>query len=340
MLDVFLNAIISVGNEASAPSANTYKVLFFSLLGIVILSAAVFLIYKKLKYISLFLENALSLLKRYISKAYVGLKGLFIGPIAGFAYCKEQDIFYSTIDAWQRKLGYSRLYDEAASHFGMIVDSEPVYFDYNGKRWLIELWKGQYGMTTGCEVGVYNTKRPDFDVPGISNSTFYDCADDEDMLSISYTLYKNSRELFHRGGIHWWLTGFKLGEFSYPSELVMSISLTLKDKAMLYAFMGGVRNTGYSDNEVVVNENTVHFVFADPRSSQPHSRTMEIVDFMQRYNKQNCDRFKELTKDYSSTASKLAVIRKQDPAIYNSIMNLGGSKKIFYKNVLSKWDRT
>jgi hypothetical protein len=341
MLTVLLDAIISVGNGAYAPPADIYKILFFSLLGIVLLSAAVFLIYKKLRYISLLLGNTLSLLKKYISKAYAGLKGLFIGPIAGFAYSKEQDIFYSTSDAWQRNFGYSRLYDEAAAHFGMIVDSEPVYFNYDGKKWLIEFWKGQYGLTTGCEVGIYNTNHPDFSIPGIISDTFYDCADDEEMLFISYTLYKNGRELFRREGIHWWLTGFKLGEFSQPSELVMNISLTLKDRAMLYAFMGGIRNTGYLDSEIEVNDNTVNFILAGPRSTQPLSRTREMEAFMQRYNKQNCDRFRELTEEYGNTASKLAVVRKKDPAIYNSILNLGGSKKIFYKNgVFGKWNRS
>jgi hypothetical protein len=276
-------------------------------------------------------------LKKYTSKAYVGLKGLLTGPIAGFAYSKEQDIFYSTLNAWQRNFGYSRLYDEAAAHFAMIVDSEPVYFNYGGKKWLIEFWKGQYGMTTGCEVGIYNTKRPDFFIPGIFDETFYDCADDEDMLFISYTLYKNGHELFSREGLHWWLTGFKLGEFSQPSELVMNITLTLKDKEMLNAFLEGIRHTGYSDKDISINGNAVYFKFADPRSAQPLSRTKEIEEFMQRFNKQNCDIFNELTKDYKGTASKLAILREQDPAIYNSVLNLGRSKMISQKyGVLKK----
>lgn len=328
MLTLLLNAINSAVNETAAQPDDTYKILFFSLLGIIILSAVGFLIYKNLKQISLFFRSSFSLLKKYTSRAYAGLKGLLTRPIAGFAYSKEQDIFYSTLNAWQRSFGYSRLYDEATPCFGMIVDSEPVYFDYNGKRWLIEFWKGQYGMTTGCEVGVYNTKRPNFSIPGIFDDTFYECADDEDMLFISYTLHKNGRQMFKREGKHWWLTGFKLGEFSWPSELVMNISLMLKDKVMMDAFMGGISNTGYSNNDIDINGNTVRIVFAKPRSIQPHSRTKEVEEFMQRYNKQNCERFRELTQDYNSTASKLAVLRKQDPAIYNSILDIGRSKMI------------
>ncbi len=53
---------------------------------------------------------------------------------AGYAYDNKQDIFYSKIDAWQRQMGYCRLYDEAASLMGMVVDSEPVFFEYNNKN--------------------------------------------------------------------------------------------------------------------------------------------------------------------------------------------------------------
>ena len=36
-------------------------------------------------------------------------------------------------------------------HSSAIIDCEPIYFSYGGKRWLIELWKGQYALTTGAE---------------------------------------------------------------------------------------------------------------------------------------------------------------------------------------------
>jgi len=338
MLSVLQNCIFSIINGTAAQADDTYKILFYSLLGLIVLSVAAWLIYKMHKKISLFFRDVFSLIKTYTSKAYVGLKGIFTGSIAGFAYSKDQDIFYSTHNAWQRSFGYSRLYDEAAAHFAMIVDSEPVYFDYDGKRWLIEFWKGQYGMTTGCEVGIYNTDRPAFQISGIFDETFYNSASDDDMLFISYTLFKNGRKLFQREGIHWWLTGFRLGEFSHPSELAMDVSITLKDKYMLNAFMHGMRNIGYSDDDMFVNGHTVSFVFDKPHSPQPQSRTKEIENFMQSFNKQNCDIFQELTGDYQKTSSKLVVIRKQNPEIFNSILNLGGSRKVPYKHgVLKKF---
>ncbi|NLV89240.1 MAG: DUF4474 domain-containing protein, partial [Tissierellia bacterium] len=138
----------------------------------------------------------------------------FLRPY-GLAYDPHQDVFYTIIDPWQRKMGYTRLYDEAAVLSFMVLDSEPIYFEYDNKSWMIEFWKGQYGMATGFEIGIYYTSQPD-----LSNKTFnwtlYDCADDENMLKMRFELFKNHVSLIKRKGKHWWLTGFKLGEFSQP----------------------------------------------------------------------------------------------------------------------------
>ena len=56
----------------------------------------------------------------------------------------------------QRYFGYAYAYDAAALAMNAIIDCEPIFFDYAGKTWMIELWKGQYGLETGCEIGVYN----------------------------------------------------------------------------------------------------------------------------------------------------------------------------------------
>ena len=73
----------------------------------------------------------------------------------GFAYDPSKDIFYSLENAWQKEFGYGKLYDDLAPLMNMAIDCEPIYFDYDGKKWLIEFWKGQYGITTGAEIGLY-----------------------------------------------------------------------------------------------------------------------------------------------------------------------------------------
>ena len=104
---------------------------------------------------------------------------------AGFAYDLKNDLFYSVMDCWQREMGYCRLYDEGSADFNMVMHCEPVCFTYNGKRWMIELWKGQYGITTGAEIGIYNTASDDIKTKQFTG-TYYDCASDDERLDMSF----------------------------------------------------------------------------------------------------------------------------------------------------------
>ena len=60
-------------------------------------------------------------------------------------------------DAWQKAFGYLDAYNRAAPYLSMVFDSYPIYFDYEGRTWLVQIWKGQYGICTGCEIGLYYT---------------------------------------------------------------------------------------------------------------------------------------------------------------------------------------
>jgi hypothetical protein len=248
---------------------------------------------------------------------------------AGYNYDPYQDIFYTKIDAWQREMGYSRLYDEAAAPLSMIIDCEPIYFEYDGKRWMIEFWKGQYGMNTGCEVGVYTTDGPDLNIPGVFNGTFYNCASDEDLLELSYSLYKNGKTLFEGKDKHWWLTGFYLGEFSEPSELIMHLEITLKDEIMRNAFVEGLRNAGYEDDKISIKDKRVSIIFDEPKTSQPITRIAETDRITQRKNKLLCDTYRELTSDYDEFPEKIMAVQEMSPEIFYNILNIGKVKELF-----------
>lgn len=197
---------------------------------------------------------------------------------AGFLYDPDQDIIYSRMDAPQRNFGYAYGYDVAALGMSAVLDCEPIFFDYGGKHWMIELWKGQYGLESGCEIGVYTRpigstgpgyvlldgtvgQRPGDNVP--SHNLFYDCAADADMLELSATLHRDNEVLFTRGPeLHWWLTGFKWGVLSDPSQLSVDVAITLKDSAMCEAFMTGIAGRPYPNLEV--DGTTVSFSFEQP----------------------------------------------------------------------------
>jgi hypothetical protein len=209
---------------------------------------------------------------------------------AGFLYDPAQDIIYSRRDPLQRRFGYAYGYDVAALGMNAILDCEPIFFDYAGKHWMIELWKGQYALETGCEIGVYNRQIGSTSLayalldatvghragdPNPSHNLFFDCANDNELLVMSSTLYKNGQVLFFRGPErHWWLTGFKWGIYSRPQDLSMDVSITCLDAAMCTALVDALQAMGYS---VMVSSTTVNFSFASPRSHQPRSDTPLIV---------------------------------------------------------------
>lgn len=247
----------------------------------------------------------------------------------GFAYDPMQDIFYSLLNPWQRQLGYCRLYDEACVALSMIIDCEPLTFEYGGRRWLVEFWKGQYGMNTGGEVGIYYTTGPNLNIPGIFNGTFYFCPKDEDCIYMSFVLRKNGNLLFARSGYHWWLTGFKLGEFSHPDELSMEIELDLYDKKMADALAQALKNAGYHEDEYRVQGRRVTVLYDKPHTKQPVIRST-LTDYIMQHNNENlCDSYNTLTSYYTDTLDKLEVVKNENPDLYDRIMTIGKPREVF-----------
>jgi hypothetical protein len=247
----------------------------------------------------------------------------------GFTYEPYQDIFFSLLNPWQRELGYCRLYDEASVIMSMVIDCEPIRFEYAGRRWLIEFWKGQYGMTTGGEVGIYYTEWPDLNIPGVFNGTFYYCVRDEDLINMSFILKKRGNILFTRSGYHWWLTGFKLGEFSKPSELSMDITLDLYDRKMANAFVDALIKAGYTDEEFLQQGRRVIVRFDKPHTKQPLTRSGLTEFIAMRNNESLCVSYNTLTESYTDTLDKLEIVRSESPSMYNQILNLGKPKAVF-----------
>lgn len=218
---------------------------------------------------------------------------------AGFEYDGEQDIIYSRMDAWQRKVGYCWTYDVGAPGLGFIIDCEPICFTYDGATWMIELWKGQYGIETGAEIGVYRTgegvvstvvdylktggkigsivyetgKRV---AAGLAyRANWYRCADDFDTkkLELSFALKRKGEILLMRDSeSHWWLTGFKWGEFTEKtSDLTLDVSIRFKNEPkMQYAFTDALWKMGYQPQKWDQN---VCFEFKNPKTPQPSSRS-------------------------------------------------------------------
>lgn len=162
-----------------------------------------------------------------------------ITKLAGFAWDRRQGIWYSLMNPIQRKFGYCDLYDTLAPLAGIFISHKKMPFSYGGKQWMVWLWKGQYGITIGAEIGLYvYSKTFSANVLGKKYSQkWYRCAYDSERIKMSFTLYKNGRKMFNRPyQNHWWLTGFKPGIKKWWENLSMNITLGFHNTSMARAF--------------------------------------------------------------------------------------------------------
>ena len=152
---------------------------------------------------------------------------------AGFEYDAEQCIYYSQMEPLQRYFGFNYIYDMMAPMAGMYYDTKRIQFDYAGKDWMIQLWKGQYGITAGAEIGLYNKT---------DKIMQYDCASNDELITMSFDFYNQNEYVFSRGPEkHWWLTGFKVFHAGVPMLIDLDIKLEFPDVQMANAFEQGLK---------------------------------------------------------------------------------------------------
>lgn len=169
--------------------------------------------------------------------------------VLSYKYSYTDDYYYTNDkECWQSNFGFNKLYDIVAPYVLMEYDYVRVHFTYEEKDWMIQLWKGQYGLLFyGCEMGVYN--KPHSDKKDRLLTT-YSCAPKEDWLNMEMTMYHDKlrtgyyeREFTRDYGEYWWCTGFKDGHLLVEepaNELRMVSRITLKDEEMTRLFSNGL----------------------------------------------------------------------------------------------------
>lgn len=166
--------------------------------------------------------------------------------VFGYLYEPKEKYFYTADDPWQRNIGYNSIFDTASPITLINFDTMRLRFEYGNKDWMIQVWKGQYGLIFyGAEVGVY-TKPKD------RKLMHYDCASDSELLKMSMAFYEYKggewQKRFTRPyGYYWWCTGFvpgnKLGNFDV---LGLEIRVTARDSVMLAGIKDALDKNGVS----------------------------------------------------------------------------------------------
>lgn len=247
----------------------------------------------------------------------------------GYRFHCDCGFFSSTVDAPQRQAGYTWLYDYMAPRFQMVFDALPVYFDYRGRTWLIEFWKGQYGINTGAEIGIYHADAliPEADY----KKTLFSCAERDEMLDCTFRLCNRENDCLSNTGRHWWLTAFLVGCFSKPSDLSMEACIRFPNREMLLAFVEGLERAGFQKDSICVNGLTVCFVFCGNAGQRFNLLTRFWRRFSQWKNRLFCKLYLWVTRPFCCTEDRILYLYFYLPAAFRKLLRLRRFNKRCHK---------
>ncbi|MBO5230506.1 MAG: DUF4474 domain-containing protein [Clostridia bacterium] len=177
--------------------------------------------------------------------------------VLSYQYSYIDDYYYTNDkEAWQYNFGFGKIYDFVSPYILLEYDYIRVFFTYENKDWMLQMWKGQYGLIFyGGEIGIYN--RPHSD-DGINEWTFFNCPAEEDWLNMEMTLWHEelngnwTREFTREYTKYWWCTGFKNGHLRQEEpadELRLTGRITLKDAEMTKLVVDGLKECGFGVSE-------------------------------------------------------------------------------------------
>ena len=238
----------------------------------------------------------------------------------GYAYHCCCGFFSSLTDAWQKAAGYTWFYDYMAPRFQMVFDALPVYFDYHDKTWLIEFWKGQYGINTGAEIGIYHSDRL------LSEAEYqvahFSAVSEQEMLSCSLHLSEADGTYVQLSEKHWWLTDFLPGVFSRPADLSLKASIYFPNVEMLEAFHGGLCQTGYPAENLTIQNHCLSFTFHQPFPTHYGPLTSFHRWLSQCLNRIYCRLFVWITRPFHCTEDRILYLYYYLPFAFRKLMRL------------------
>ena len=175
--------------------------------------------------------------------------------IFSYRYDYVDDVYYTDDkNCWQKPFGFARIYDILSPYVAMEYDYTRIFFTYEGKDFMVQFWKGQYGyLFYGGEIGIYSKPASD---EKVNMFTFFAVADEEDWPMMELSLYHQQlngnwkREFTRDYDRYWWCTGFKAGilrDVEPADELRLVSRITFKDENFASLVAQGLRDCGFAE---------------------------------------------------------------------------------------------
>jgi len=151
---------------------------------------------------------------------------------SGYEYNVDQEMLRTAVRGWNSLFGFNIFFDMAAPLLLFNLQTQRFRFSYQGKDWMIQIWKGFYTISNGAEIGIY--EKP------AGRPVHYDASDT--MLEISMKLYQKDELYFDYGTQRtWWAGGFSYASPIYrqlpPRQLRLTGTILFEEQGMLEAFL-------------------------------------------------------------------------------------------------------
>lgn len=164
--------------------------------------------------------------------------------------------------AVQRKFGFNKAYDWGSKFVNFYLSTIRVYFTYDEKDWLIELWKGEYAMATvGCEVGYYYRDTDGKVEKYGADNLLYGSVEDQDAMMTSMKLWQYEKstdatpvkKIDYSKRNCWWAADFETGVLEKHRDqttLVMNATIEFPTTKMLTLFTDELAKKGFKEGSI------------------------------------------------------------------------------------------
>lgn len=163
-----------------------------------------------------------------------------------------------------RKFGFNGAYDWGSKAVNFYLSTIRIYFTYDDKDWLVELFKGEYAnAAVGCEVGFYyrNHNQNALDALG-PDDLIYKRIEDEDAMPVSMKLWQHEMssdeipklKIDYGKRNCWWAADFETGtleDHADQTSLVMIATIDFPTKKMVDLITDQLEKKGFSDEKVL-----------------------------------------------------------------------------------------
>ena len=143
-------------------------------------------------------------------------------------YPDSNGIYHASFDCWQQYFGYNDMYDFMFD-VGTSMESDKFTFSYDGKSYIVWIWKGDYiNLGAGAELGIYH------------GGPYHWYVDKGLAMKMSLTLKYKGKTIISYSSTTWWITGFHPKYINVSaSSLTATFTIWFNDSTMYEAFQQG-----------------------------------------------------------------------------------------------------